>query len=122
MLSLNRVELIGHLGSAPKTTRTNTGRPVANLRLCTNKTWKDDEGKRQEREVWHQLTVWAPGLIERVLPHLGTGSYIRVVGELNYQTFEKDGQEHKAAEIIVREIGFLEPRATSEAEDAGAVD
>ncbi len=41
---LNRVELIGNLGSDPEIRYTRHGMPVAHLSLATNETWTDREG------------------------------------------------------------------------------
>ena len=57
-MNLNRVELIGFLGSEPETTYTPSGKAVATLSLATKTSWtKDDE--RQERTEWHRIQAWA---------------------------------------------------------------
>jgi single-strand DNA-binding protein len=57
-IHLNRVELIGFLGSEPETSYTVNGKAVATLSLATKTSWmKGDE--RQERTEWHGVQAWA---------------------------------------------------------------
>lgn len=50
MAGVNKVILIGHLGADPEVKRTQSGAPVASLRLATSDQWRDKEsGERKER-------------------------------------------------------------------------
>ena len=55
---LNKVALIGHLGSDPEKKYTGSGVPVVSLSLATTEKWKSDDGKLQERTEWHRLVFW----------------------------------------------------------------
>lgn len=115
MYNRNVISLIGNIAAAPEIKTLDDGRKVASLRLCTNESWKDDKGERQEKATWHNITVWNPGLIEKVLPHMSGGDYIFVEGKMTYRTFEKEGQKHERAEVKAAEIGFLTPRKNDQA-------
>ena len=62
MKSLNRVELIGHVGADPEIRTTSGGTSVASLRLATNRKSRDEE-----ITDWHRLTFWdqLAGLVEQ---------------------------------------------------------
>ena len=55
---INKVILIGNLGSDPEVRYTPDGVPVANFSLATNESWNDKDGQRQERTEWHRLVLW----------------------------------------------------------------
>ena len=85
---LNRVELIGFLGSEPETTYTPSGKAVATLSLATKTSWmKDDE--RQERTEWHRIQAWAK--LAEYAAGFKKGAHVRVEGELRTREYETDG-------------------------------
>ena len=56
---VNKVILIGNLGSDPEVRYTPDGAPVANVNLATSESWNDrNTGERQERTEWHRLVLW----------------------------------------------------------------
>ena len=57
---VNKVILIGNLGSDPEVRYTPNGAPVANFSLATSESWNDrNTGERQERTEWHRLVLWS---------------------------------------------------------------
>ena len=84
-MNLNRVELIGFLGSEPETTYTPSGKAVATLSLATKTSWvKDDE--RQERTEWHRIQAWAK--LAEYAAGFKKGAHLRVEGELRSREYE----------------------------------
>ena len=64
--SVNKVLLIGNLGSDPEVRRTQDGKPVVNLSVATSETWKDKaSGERKEKTEWHRVVIWNEGLWQR---------------------------------------------------------
>jgi len=56
--SLNKVTLIGNLGSDPEVRATPGGGRVAQFSLATSRTWNDQSGTKQEKTEWHRCVVW----------------------------------------------------------------
>ena len=56
--SINKVILIGNLGSDPELRVTPSGVQVANFSLATTESWTDKSGERQERAEWHRIVLW----------------------------------------------------------------
>ncbi|MEE9316581.1 MAG: single-stranded DNA-binding protein, partial [bacterium] len=56
--TVNKVLLIGRLGSDPELRYTPNGDAVANFRIATNRVWKDQKGNQQEKTDWHRIVVW----------------------------------------------------------------
>ena len=68
--SLNKVMLIGNVGSDPEVRATASGSRVAKLSLATNRTFPDKSGQQQERTDWHRLTFFGKlaDIVERCGP------------------------------------------------------
>lgn len=109
MKNMNKVTLIGHVGNVEL--RGENGK-VASLVLYTKETWKDKDGKRQERSQRHALVAFKPHLVKLIGNHIAKGAYLLVEGSLDYSSYtHKDGTERYTAQIIVNEIGFLSPKS-----------
>ena len=57
--SVNKVILVGNLGTDPEVTYTPPGTAVAKITLATNDSFKDKDGQWQERTEWHNVVLWA---------------------------------------------------------------
>ena len=57
MANLNKVQLIGRLGTHPEETIVGETK-VAEWTMATNDTWKDKNGEKQERTEWHTGKAW----------------------------------------------------------------
>ena len=56
MPSLNKVQLIGHLGRDPEVRYTPNGTAVCTISLATAAAWKDKHsGERVEKTEWHRI-------------------------------------------------------------------
>ena len=107
MASLNRVNLIGHLGQDPEVRHMPNGDAVANVSLATSESWKDkNTGERKENTEWHRL-VFYRRQAEIVGEYLKKGSLIYVEGRLQTRQWEKDGVKHYTTEIIASEMKML---------------
>ena len=58
MAGVNKVILVGHLGSDPEIRYTPSGTPVGNFRVATTERWMSKSGERGERTEWHRIVVW----------------------------------------------------------------
>ncbi|MFW5966485.1 MAG: single-stranded DNA-binding protein, partial [Persicimonas sp.] len=57
-MSVNKAIIVGNLGADPEVRYTQSGTPVANMRIATNERWTDKSGERQERTEWHRVVVF----------------------------------------------------------------
>ena len=115
-MNLNRVELIGFLGSEPETTYTPNGKAVATLSVATKTSWiKDDE--RQERTEWHRVQAWAK--LAEYAAGFKKGSHLRVEGELRSREYETDaGVKVRTYVIVASSIMSLRPGQRATASDS----
>lgn len=116
-MSLNRAQLIGHIGREPELKYTQQGsKPVLRFSLATSDRWIDDNGNKQERTEWHTVLVWGKRA-EGLAKLLHKGSRVFVEGQLRTRCWEKEGQKHYSTEINMTEIDLLSPKRD---QDGGA--
>ncbi len=112
--SLNKVTLIGNLGSDPEIRSTPGGGRVAQFSLATSRTWNDQNGGKQEKTEWHRCVVWnskASQLADIVERYVKKGDKLYVEGRIEYRQWQdKDGQTRYSTEINVRELTMLGSR------------
>jgi single-strand DNA-binding protein len=105
--SLNKVMLIGNVGSDPEIRTTGGGTKMAKVSLATNRTFTDRSGQQQEKTDWHRLTFWER-LAELVEQYVKKGDRLYVEGRLEYSTTEDDkGNQRYWTDVIVREMMML---------------
>jgi single-strand DNA-binding protein len=102
--SLNKVQLIGHLGKDPEIRSFQNGGKAASLSLATSESWKDKEtGERKERTEWHRISITNDGLVGVVEKYLKKGAKIYIEGQLETRKWtDKEGQERYSTEIVLR--------------------
>lgn len=107
MASLNKVMLIGNLGSDPEVRFTQNGQAVCNFRIATSDYWTDRDGQKQERTEWHRITVWGKQA-EPCGEHLRKGRPVFVEGRIQTREWEdKDGNKRVTTEIVADRVQFL---------------
>jgi single-strand DNA-binding protein len=105
--SLNKVMLIGNVGSDPEVRATASGARVAKLSIATNRSFQDKAGQQQERTDWHRLTFFGK-LADIVEQWVHKGDKIYVEGRLEYsQTQDDQGATKYWTDIVVNEMMML---------------
>ncbi len=121
MRTMNKVLLIGHLGSPPQLKHSSQDRPYTHLNLATKRRWKDSQEKWQEKTDWHSVTVWGRQA-EVCVEQLIVGSLLMVDGYLSTMERPSGGESSQFSEkrvfITSRRVTFLtRPQAQYEAEE-----
>jgi len=100
MRSLNKSQIIGHLGQDPELQYTSEGTAVCNFSVATNQYDRDEP-------EWHNCTAWG-SLAEIVNEHLAKGERVFVEGSLRTRQWEdSDGRTRQTTEIHADEVIFL---------------
>jgi single-strand DNA-binding protein len=111
--SLNKVMIIGNIGSEPEMRFTPNGNPVTSFRVATNRVYTTSDGERKEETEWFTVVAWGR-LAEQCNQFLAKGRRIYTEGRLRTHTWEsQDGQRHYRTEIVANRVLFLD-RRTSE--------
>ena len=102
--SINKVILLGNLGSDPKVSNTQSGTKIVNLNVATSDFWKDRAtGERKERTEWHRVVIFNPQLAEIAERYLRKGSKVYVEGQLQTRKWEDaSGVEKYTTEIVLQ--------------------
>lgn len=104
---INKVLLIGRLGTNPEVRYTTNGGAVANFNLATNESWTDKAGQKQERTEWHKVVVWGK-MAELCGQYLTKGRQAYVEGRLQTREWtDKEGGKRYTTEIVAQNVQFL---------------
>lgn len=108
--SLNKVMLIGNVGSDPEVRAVGTGSRVAQFSVATSRRWNDRNGQPQEKTEWHRVVAWDKpfNLVDIVERFVKKGDRLYVEGEIEYRQYQdKDGVTKYSTEIRARELVLL---------------
>lgn len=108
MASLNRVTLIGRVGADPELRYTQSGQATCSLRVATDESYTDKDGKRVERTEWHRIVVFGKAA-EHCNQYLRKGSLVYVEGKLTTRKWQdQNGQDRYSTEIRADRVQFLD--------------
>ena len=100
---LNRLTLIGNVCADPEIRYTKDNRPIANLRLATNETWRDREtGEKREKAEFHTVVCFVEGLCKVIEQYVKKGHKILCEGQCQTRAWEdKDGITRYTTECVL---------------------
>ncbi len=109
---VNKVIIVGNLGSDPDTRYMPSGSAVTNLSIATSESWKDKEtGEQKERTEWHKIAMFGR-LAEIAAEYLRKGSQVYIEGKLRTRKWQdKDGKDRWTTEIVADEMQMLGARS-----------
>lgn len=107
MASLNKIMIIGNVGSDPEMRYTPNGSAVTSFSIATNRRYTTSDGEQKEETEWFRVSAWNK-LAEICNQYLSKGRQTYVEGRLHSTTWEgPDGQTRFRNEITAFEIVFL---------------
>lgn len=114
MTGINKVMLIGNLGSDPEVLTTANGTIIAKISIATSEQWKDKEtGEKKDKAEWHRV-VFFNRLAEIASQYLKKGSKVYVEGSLRTNKWtDKSGNERYTTEIVAKEMQMLDSKKNS---------
>ena len=116
MAGLNKIMVIGNVGTDPEMRYTPSGSPVTSFRLATNRRYNTQDGERREETEWFTIVAWSQ-LAEQVNQYLSKGQRAYVEGRLHSHSYQgNDGQMRFRNEIIADRVLFLDRAGTGERE------
>jgi len=108
MASLNKLIVIGNLGTDPEMRFAPSGNPVTSFRIATTRTYSTPEGERRQETEWFTVVTWSK-LAETCNQFLAKGRRAYVEGRLRSHTWEgQDGQRRFRNEILANSVIFLD--------------
>lgn len=107
MASVNKVILVGNLGSDPEVRYLPSGQPVANFNIATTERWTGKDGNPGEKTEWHRIVVFGKQA-ENCKEYLKKGRQVYVEGRLQTREWnDKEGNKRTTTEIVAQVVQFL---------------
>jgi single-strand DNA-binding protein len=108
---LNKVLIIGALGSEPEMRYTPSGKPVTSFSVAVSRGWRTSEGERKEATEWFNVVSWG-NLAEICNQHLRKGSQVYIEGRLQTRSWDdSSGTKHFRTELVANEMIILDGRS-----------
>jgi single-strand DNA-binding protein len=120
--SLNKIMLIGNVGSDPEMRYTPNGKAVTSFRMATNYRYIGSDGERKEETEWFRVSVWGKQA-ESCNQFLSKGRRVYVEGRLHSRNWEgQDGQMRTSLEVSANRVIFLDKAAPASLAEEGELE
>ncbi|MBO5553601.1 MAG: single-stranded DNA-binding protein [Paludibacteraceae bacterium] len=108
MSSVNKVILIGNVGSDPEVRYLDRGVCIANFNLATTERGYIMQNGTQvpDHTDWHAIVLWR-NLAEWAERYVRKSMKLYVEGKLQTRTWEKDGQIRRKTEVVAENVQIL---------------
>jgi len=102
--SVNKVILVGNVGSDPEVRSFNNGGRVCNFSLATSENWRDKaSGERREKTEWHRVAVFSDGLVGICERYVKKGTKLYIEGKLQTRKWQdRDGNDKYTTEVVLQ--------------------
>ena len=123
--SINKVILIGNLGTDPEVRNFQNGGKVCNLSIATSENWKDkNTGERRDKTEWHRVAIFSEPLVRVAEQYLRKGSKVYIEGQLETRKWQdQSGSDRYATEVVLRpyrsELTMLDARSEGNTQNIG---
>lgn len=122
MVGLNKIMIIGNVGTDPEMRYTPNGNPVTSFRIASSRSYTGSDGERKQETEWFTVVAWNQ-LAETVNQYLSKGRRAYVEGRLQSSQWEgNDGQKRFNNEIVANTVLFLDRLGGGDAGLTGAPD
>ena len=113
-MTMNKMMVIGNLGSDPEMRYTPNGQAVTSFSIATNYKYTTADGERHEETEWFRVSVFGRQA-ESCNQYLTKGKKVFVEGRLKSRSYEtKDGQTRFSIEIVANDVRFIDSGARAE--------
>lgn len=103
MASLNKWTGIGNLGKDPEIRSTQGGSEIASFSIACSESWKDKDGKKQEKTEWVNIVVFSDALVKVVKQYIKKGSKLYVEGKLATRKWtDQNSMERYTTEVVLQ--------------------
>ncbi len=108
---LNKVMIIGRVGTDPEMRYTANDNPVTTFRVAVSRQWKGSTGEMREETEWFSIVTWNK-LAEICYQHLARNIRVYIEGRLQTRAWEdaQTGQVRYKTEIVASDMILLDGR------------
>jgi single-strand DNA-binding protein len=91
----------GYLGDNPEIRKTKSGKTIVSLSIGVNRSIKSPDSEQWESKIqWFKVKVIKANLVGKA-EKCFKGAYVRAEGNLELESFEKDGNTIRYTEIVL---------------------
>ncbi len=120
MSGLNKILVIGNVGTDPEMRYTPSGTAVTEFRLAVNRRFNTRDGQQQEETEWFTIIAW-DRLADQVNQYLTKGRRAFVEGRFRSRTWQgNDGQTRVVNEIVAQQVLFLDRSGSAAWDEEGS--
>lgn len=107
---MNRITLVGHVGSDAEIRHTSGGAKVAAFSVATNDGYRNSAGAWVDDATWHRVVAFSEGLVEMLERNAKKGRTVALSGRMTYRKWRKEGEktDRTQAEIVLDRNGEIE--------------
>lgn len=111
MSSINKVILLGNIGSIDVKSFDNGGK-IVNISVATTESYKKGEEWINKTE-WHRCSCGIPAVVERA-DRINKGDMVYIEGSIVTRTWEKEGEKKESKEISFNTIRVINRNKSEE--------
>lgn len=112
-MTLNKMIVIGNVGTDPEMRYTPNGNPVTSFNIATNRRWSSADGEQHEETEWFRVNAWNK-LAENCNQYVTKGMKVYVEGRLKSSPWiSNEGEPRAGNEITAFEVKFLDRASES---------
>ena len=97
---INRVILLGRVGSDPEVRISTKEEKFANFSLATSEKFKQGN-EWKEKTQWHKCTCWDPNLSATIEKFVKKGTMLYIEGQVETRQYDHNGETKYVTEIIL---------------------
>jgi len=98
---INKVILLGRVGSDPEVKVSTREEKFAGFSLATSERFKNKSGEWQEKTQWHRLVCWDPNIAKTIEQYVKKGTMLYIEGQIETRQYDHNGETKYVTEIIV---------------------
>jgi single-strand DNA-binding protein len=113
-MTMNKIMVIGNLGSDPEMRYTPNGQAVTNFNVATNHRYTGSDGEQRDETEWFRVSVFGRQA-ESCNQYLAKGRKVFVDGRLKSRTYQdRNGETRVSLEITAQDVRFLSTQGSGE--------
>ncbi len=122
MASVNKVILLGRIGSDINLRYGKSGSAYVTFSLATSEKMKGEDGKYTEVTEWHNLVSFGK-TAEIIAKYLGKGSLAYFEGKIKHDKYQDANKvEQESTKVVVTDVQFLDKKAAVDNNRAAAAE
>ena len=98
---INRVTLVGRVGSKPEIKITTTESKMARLSVATSEKYKNKKGELEEKTQWHRIVVFNSRFADTIEKYVDKGRLVYLEGQIETRSYDDNGVTKYVTEIVV---------------------